>query len=637
LALMVVVLGAYLLLMSGHTYSPDEETMLAASQALAVDGSWALPPSGALAEVTGADGQRYSQYGPGQSLAALPWVVVGRLVGGLFPKDQAGFPLRLVLGSYNALLAAGICGLFAAVGLALGYGRRAVILTTLMLAFGTFLWPHSRTFFAEPLVGLCLLGSFYLLLRHYPKEEMRTRDRVMLAVSGALFAGAVAAKVQYAVTLPAYLVYLVLAGKGRLGIRDRGTGIGIWLAGMVGGLVPLFLYNLAVFGGALTTGYGADLKGTFKTPLYEGVFGLLVSPGKGLLWYALPVALAAWGFSRFAARNGAAAGFVGSLFVLLVGFFGLYVFWPGDGAWGPRYLFPLLAFVMLPALASVEVALETRAPWGRVAIGAVFASGVLVNLLGSAVNFDTYINVQGDEAARYWNPASSPIVGHARLLGQRVDEWAARLSPRTGAIQLLDGFSYSEGDKVSGKPLPRWTKGAGLLEVRPDGPVSVTLRLTDHRPPELPRANVDIIVNGHDADIKGKPVKGQPISTDYTVAAIERPTRILIRSDTWNPAEVQEGLRNEDLGVLLKSVTAAGEAGESEYEVVDVMPAPPYYPQPRWYYDPGTHHPADLWATYMAETGMGKMAMLGLGLPVVLVGLGCLVFGLRGLLAGRGG
>src|SRR5215210_6614699 len=112
LAFMLLVLGVYVLTMSGHTYSPDEETMLATSQALVLKGTWELPQSRNLVEVTGADGKRYSQYGPGQSVAALPWVLVGQIVSGLFPKGQAGFPLRLVLGLYNALVAAGICGLF---------------------------------------------------------------------------------------------------------------------------------------------------------------------------------------------------------------------------------------------------------------------------------------------------------------------------------------------------------------------------------------------------------------------------------------------------------------------------------------------------------------------------------------------
>ena len=70
--------------------------------------------------------------------------------------------------------------------------------------------------------------------------------------------------------------------------------------------------------------------------------------------------------------------------------------------------------------------------------------------------------------------------------------------------------------------------------------------------------------------------------------------------------------------------------------LVEALKAPPYYPQPRWYYDPGTHHLADLWFVYMAETGMGRKVMLALGLPVVIVGLLCVVFGWRGLRARAG-
>jgi hypothetical protein len=636
---MLVVFGAYVLLMSGHTYSPDEETMLAASQALVVNGSWALPPSRALVEVTGADGQRYSQYGPAQSLAALPWVAVGRWVGDLFPKDQAGFPLRLVLGMYNALLAAGICGLFAALGLSLGYGRRAVVLTTPGLAFCTFLWPHSRTFFSEPLVALCLLGSFYLLVTHYRDTQGSRRDAIMLALSGGLFAAAIATKVQYAVALVAYLTYFAwnaLSGRATSRITHHVSRFTFWLLGLSLGLLPLFLYNLAIFGGALTTGYGADLKGTFKTALYEGVFGLLLSPGKGLLWYAPPVALAVWGFTRLAGRSPAVAAFVGGLFLALVGFFGLYVFWPGDGSWGPRYLIPLLPFALLPALQAVEAAWGAASRWGRVAVWAVLGLGFVVNLLGVLVNFDTYINVEGDEAVRYWHPEASPIVGHARLLGQRAGEWSLRLLPQQRTLLLESGFSYSEGDKVQGEPLPRWTTGDGVIKVRPDAPVSVTLRLADHRPPELPRAVVAIIVDGHNLEIKGKPVEGQPISSDYSVPVSQHPTQIEIRSDTWNPSKFDKQGRNEDIGVRLDDLTVTGQNGPRKYKVVEAIPAPPYYPQPRWYYDPGTHHPADLWVTYLAEIGMGGKAMLGLALPVVLVGLGCLALGLRGLRAGRG-
>src|SRR5207248_3222251 len=131
-----------------------------------------------------------------------------------------------------------------------------------------------------------------------------------------------------------------------------------------------------------------DLKGLFNIPLYTGVFGLLLSPGKGLLWYAPPVALSMWGFSRFWGRHAAQATFVGVLAASLLVFFGLYVVWPGGGSWGPRFLMPLLPFAMLPALATVEHALQSRSRWGRAAVSVVVALGFLVNVPGALINFD---------------------------------------------------------------------------------------------------------------------------------------------------------------------------------------------------------------------------------------------------------
>ncbi|MFL5732615.1 MAG: hypothetical protein ACJ78Q_05380 [Chloroflexia bacterium] len=643
LTFMLIVLGIYILTMSGHTYSPDEETMLAASQALVTHATWELPPSKALVEVTGAGGKRYSQYGPGQSLAAVPWVLVGRLAGGLVPKELAGFPLRMTLATYNALVAAGICGLFVAAGLAFGYSRRAVLLAATALAFGTFLWPHSRTFFSEPLVGLCLFASFYLLTPNAP----RWRAGLPAILSGALFALAVATKAQYAIALPAFLVYLGCRVLPLGGYPLAGGGVSpkylitpiLWFLGLALGLAPLLLYNLAVFGGALTTGYGADFKGTFKTPLSEGAVGLLLSPGKGLLWYALPVALSIWGFRRFARSHPAEAAFVGVLAVSLVTFFGLYVFWPGDGSWGPRYMMPLLPFLMLPALEPLQAASQrsptpgggTRLALTRLAVAALIALGILVNALGALLNFDTYINVVNDDATRYWQIEASPILGHARLLGQRVQEAVTGAFPPPGTVLFKSGFSYSEGDKSKGELLPRWTTGAGEIDVRaPDSPnLTATLRLTDHRPPELPRAQVSILVNGSPTQAQAIPVKDRPISTDYTFPLPPGASHLTIRTDTWNPSKLQDGGRNEDLGVLLESITIASAGRPLNYNPVESLKPPPYYPQPRWYYDPGTHHLADLWLVYIAEANAGRKSLLALSLPIAILGLLFIAVGWR--------
>ena len=71
------------------------------------------------------------------------------------------------------------------------------------------------------------------------------------------------------------------------------------------------------------------------------------------------------------------------------------------------------------------------------------------------------------------------------------------------------------------------------------------------------------------------------------------------------------------------------------YEMVVDMPVPTYYPQPRWYYNTDTAHPADLWFVYMAEAGFGRRTMLAIATPIVVVSLFCIFFGIRGLRASR--
>ncbi|HST04167.1 MAG TPA: hypothetical protein VLQ48_05465 [Chloroflexia bacterium] len=650
-ALLLLVLGLYLLTMSGHTYSPDEETMLETSRALVTRGTWAMPPSHTLVQVVGTDGNTYSQYGPAQSLAAAPWTAVGLLVGELFPKDQAGFPLRLILSSYNALIAAGLVALFAALGAALGCTRKANIVGALALGFCTFLWPHSRTFFSEPLTALALFASFYMaLVAISPDSAATTRVNLRLVASGALFALALATKVQYVVALPAFLIYVAWHAAQTNHPRKpqfAARSLLAWLLGLVLGALPLLYYDWSLFGSPFSTGYGASPTNILTNPLADGLLGLLLSPGKGLLWYAFPLVLTIWGWWRFARAHRAESVLIVALAVPIIVLFSLYAFWHGDGSWGPRYLIPALPFLLLPILPVIETVTgaklhtdNTQAPrrtfsFARLAVSTALALGFLVNVLGVVVNFDTYINVQPDENARHWTLAASPINGHLVLFDDRVHEWTLRLMPPAGTTTTFkSGFSYSEGDKASHELLPRWTTGAGLLEIRPAGtaaaPISVTLRLSDHRPPELPRAQVTILVDGAPLAAQVAPVEGQPVSTDYTLAIPPHSTSLTIQSDTWNPSVLQINSRNEDLGLRLESVTIAQGSTILANELVEgTPPAPPYYPQPRWYYDPDTHHPADLWFLYLLETGMGRKAMLLLGLPVLVVAFLLIIIGWR--------
>src|SRR3954454_1778157 len=88
-AVCACVFGLYLLTMSGHTYSPDEETLLATADAVGLRGTFAIPRNAGMVEVPGADGRYYSQYGPGQSVAAVPWIWIGHGLSAVLGLDSA--------------------------------------------------------------------------------------------------------------------------------------------------------------------------------------------------------------------------------------------------------------------------------------------------------------------------------------------------------------------------------------------------------------------------------------------------------------------------------------------------------------------------------------------------------------------
>ena len=176
----------------------------------------------------------------------------------------------------------------------------------------------------------------------------------------------------------------------------------------------------------------------------------------------------------------------------------------------------------------------------------------------------------------------------------------------------------------------------GVMEIWPDraaGPLTVTLRLLDHRPPEMPRAKVTILVNDAPVNVQTAPVPNIPIGTDYSLNIDTQPARIAIETDTWNPSSLQEGARDEDLGVDLQSITVTEGGAQRDYTLVEAFSASPYYPQPLWYYDLRTSFAADIWPVYLAEADMGNKGLLLLALPLLIVGLASLVLGWRGLAA----
>jgi len=161
-----------------------------------------------------------------------------------------------------------------------------------------------------------------------------------------------------------------------------------FVAGLVTVLTLLLGYNVARFGKFLDTGYGAEVE-CWRTPLFEGFYGLLVSSGRGLLWYTPLVFVSAVCIRAFFKRHPREAVYgILSLLALLLLYARWYV-WEGGWCWGPRFLLPIIPILMLP----IGAALGRFHRWtvsGRVSFFGVVGIAVFVSISGLLVNYVDY-------------------------------------------------------------------------------------------------------------------------------------------------------------------------------------------------------------------------------------------------------
>jgi len=105
------------------------------------------------------------------------------------------------------------------------------------------------------------------------------------------------------------------------------------------GLLLHFVYNFFRFANPLT--FGQPWIFSFSA-LPAGFAGLLLSPGRGIIWYS-PAVLSAIPAIRKAWRTKPTEVLlIAGLFLSFQGLHSLYENWHGGWSWGPRYLLPTL-------------------------------------------------------------------------------------------------------------------------------------------------------------------------------------------------------------------------------------------------------------------------------------------------------
>ncbi|PDW01105.1 hypothetical protein [Candidatus Chloroploca asiatica] len=652
-ALTLLLSGWYLLTMSGHTYSPDEETMLAVTRSLLEQGDVVVrndadAPFSALRP--GREGQSFSPYGVLPSLLALPLYALGSWFGGSDPATSS-YTARFAVMMLNGPITAATAALIAWWALKLGARHRWAVFLALLYGLATFAWPYARTFFSEPVAALLLLlaaerawsaGQFLRQSGSTPQKSVappRLRrahsssppKEHLVWVSLMLFCSGLAAgllpttRIAAGVALPILGLYLLwMSGEAWRQQRYREAWLVpfAWGVGLVPGLAILVWYNLARFGTPFASGYASEAN-LFTAPLTEGLYGLLVSPGKSLFLFAPPVLLALPGAVVLWRRGHREAVLLGlGLFLSHLLLYARWGEWEGGGVWGPRFLLPAIPpLILLAAGLWQHNPGKQRSPLGHSRIGLVILVGVIGfvgNLGGVLFNFSTYV-VLATPTDKVYTLPGSPLLGHWRMLTER---WSAYTAPAP-ICRLGDGWYASEDP--GGALLPRRTGAQGKLRCTTAG-TQLTLTLDDRRPAEAPTSQLTLWLN---EERIGTP----PTGTIRTYRLLVPPgkARLKIEAVTWNPQAIGFSERNDELGPQLMLLQGRTEDG-GPITIADTAIAPlPTRPRPRWawYYDPPNQHLVDHWAWYLPRTELtGPRAWTG-ALLIIVTGSALLGSGIR--------
>jgi hypothetical protein len=417
--LFLFLVGVYLLSYSGVFHSIDEVSVVAMTESLVKHGGvttdqvWWSNEGTVPQTRIGPDGHLYSKKGVGSALLGAPfyWLAMH------LPPLGAVQAMMVA----NALVTAATAWLVYAVILRLGYASRVGALTAAGYGLGTMAWPYARYFFSEPLAALGLTAGLWGLL-----SAGQTGRARYAALAGAGVGLALLAKVSNGVTWPLFLVYgLWIVWRRQkmvaVGSKRRSVELAVaFLLPLAAGGLSLVAYNLDRTGNLFDMGYGANE--IFSTPLWRGLAGLLLSPGKSLFLYSPLLLAAPFGIPALLRRDRSTALLSLGVAVIYPLFYARWFIWDGGWCWGPRFLVPVLPFLSLFLAPVVKLALGPSRELVKGLLATLGVLSVWVQALGVLVDFNRYLLILADKGIDlspsfvHFRPELSPLLGHLFLL-----------------------------------------------------------------------------------------------------------------------------------------------------------------------------------------------------------------------------
>ena len=382
----LISLLLFSLMAYGGVRTPDGEVVFRVGESLAVHGTFAVEkdleawPDFGLPR--GVDGRRYAGFAPAQSILLAPciraasclnqtrWYEYRRIPISFAadahafrsyilrqrPADMEPHALRFLVSFLIPLIASlAVVVQFLVISRLTG-SPVAAFITALLLGLATPLWHYAGTMFTEPLAMVFVLLSFYLISPRRDLSAFPASGRAARFLGSGLLLGLAFTTHITAILMTPFFLVIAISPWAR---SKTGFWKNRWIcarvaAGFIAGTGMMALlygiYNYMRFGNPFELGRQTAegvVYGVFTTP-WEGLAGLLASPGKGIFWFC-PILLAAVFWWPHLHKRYRCLSFVIIAMVLFrLLFIACRSDWHGGFCLGPRYFLMVLPFLLIP-------------------------------------------------------------------------------------------------------------------------------------------------------------------------------------------------------------------------------------------------------------------------------------------------
>ena len=361
------------------------------------------------------DGHFYMDKAPGMTLMALPWVALTNAVTNrtssdiphhLFDpvaEDFFRLRMRVAIAFTTAILTALAAIALLDLGTGVTGGRDAGLFGAVGFAFGTIMWGWSTTYFGHaPATALIAIALWAVWRGTSGGSPGRYALIAGLALGWAVVIEHTAILTGAPVAL--WALWRIRSWEARRIART----VGFALAGGIAASIPLFAYNLAVFGHPFQTGYSGVVG---FDGMQQGLFGLTYpKPGvlweilggkwRGMVWVAPVLVLAPFGIWALLrdpkTRDIGAMAAAGAVIAFLYN--ASYVYWDGGNSTGPRHAVPAIAYLAI-GLAAFWSGANRIEKW----LGTGFlAASIAINLAIAAVEVQAPHNFTAPLTQHIW-------------------------------------------------------------------------------------------------------------------------------------------------------------------------------------------------------------------------------------------